>query len=913
MMNVGLFSTSRCGAAVDVPAYIGCYWGKAQPTSEDSAPFHPLAYHMLDVAAVAQALLTLRPHTRGNAAYLLGVTEAEALTLLPLIAGLHDLGKFGRAFQNKVPELRKSINSSDPADFDPHRRHDADGWLIWEEAIGRHVSSMVWPADNDGILDTWMMASVAHHGRPICREQRSSVGTAFGPAAEDARAFTREMARLLVPAPITAIPTTEKRALSASHWVAGFVTLADWIGSRQVWFPYCLPHTALDEYWMDAREKADKAVICAGLKSPPSASPKTFAVLTGTNFQPTPLQQWAESERLPSGPVLIIVEDMTGSGKTEAAQMLVHRLMASGLAAGAYWAMPTQATANAMYKRQASMIRGLFADGSVPLLALAHGQAALSAPFQASILAENAPDTAYGGGSVVDDAELPASAACTDFLADDKRLSLLADVGAGTIDQALLGVLPSKFNTMRLFGLAQKVLVLDEAHAYDAYVQAETEGLLTFQAALGGSAVILSATLPMKMRESYARAWQRGQGISSSDSRLRLANNHYPLATIVCESNIQEFPLKAAARSFRRTPVSLVHREEDVLASVINGFEQGGAVAWIRNTVDDALKAAGMLRSRGIEPLVFHARFAQCDRQAREAEIMSIFGPKGVRAERNYVLIATQVVEQSLDLDFDFMASDLAPIDLLIQRAGRLRRHEGRDRPESVPAEFLVLSPEAVDSPDDGWIKSMMPGTAFVYPNPAILWRTARALDRERAIIAPEALRPLIEEVYDGEIPEELERAVLRAEGIDSASRSQGQQNALRPQDGYSGDQVQWQDERKLRTRLADKTQTIRLAKLTSDGGLVAYADASSDWKAWALSEIRVRTTRIPLNVAAPTRFMSAIGSLRATWRRFEQDIPILVLEPSEQRLHSISYIPVGSASEAQAIYSKQMGLEFVT
>ena len=205
----------------------------------------------------------------------------------------------------------------------------------------------------------------------------------------------------------------------------------------------------------------------------------------------------------PGGPCLAFLEDLTGSGKTEAALILAQRLIAHGKASGVYWALPTQATANALYQRLSRSYRRLFADGdTIPSLALAHASTDLQKDYQASIFKEGLTEAA--GHTELDygsDDENTASAQCAEWLATDRRRSLLADIGVGTVDQALLAALPVKFQSLRLAALSDRVLVVDEAHSYDAYTTRLLKQLLAFHAALGGSAIVLSATLTSKTKK----------------------------------------------------------------------------------------------------------------------------------------------------------------------------------------------------------------------------------------------------------------------------------------------------------------------------------------------------------------------------------------------------------------------------
>lgn len=573
--------------------------------------------------------------------------------------------------------------------------------------------------------------------------------------------------------------------------------------------------------------------------------------------------------------------------------MLVHRLMTDGRVAGAYWAMPTQATANAMYARQARAVGGLFdarPAGPRPSVALAHGQAALHQGFRATVLGDPADPPKVAGP---DDAGLPAEAACAAFLADDRRRALLADVGAGTVDQALLGTLPSRFNCVRLFGMADKVLVFDEAHAYDAYMGVEAQQLLRFQAALGGSAILLSATLSRKQREAFAAAWMEGlDGGNRRVARLGaggpaplLRSEAYPLATVVAggAGPAAEWPVEAAPWSRRSVAVRSVRDESEALRHVIACASNGAAVAWVRNTVHDCLAAAAAVRATGIEPIVFHARFAQVDRQAIEERVVALFGKGSSAAERRgAVLVATQVVEQSLDLDFDALVTDLAPIDLLVQRAGRLQRHEARDaaRPAGIARELVVLAPSTDAEPAADWLTAVLPKTRYVYRNLGVLWRTAKVLDAAGAIETPGGLRALIEAVYGSDdVPAALQQVTEGAEGEDLSSAATAMQTTLPVAGGYHGDQQGWVDDVKPLTRLGDEQTSVRLARLGKDRVLAPWAArAEPTWRAWALSEVRLSASRVPFGSTAAPEYGAAIDAARLDWGRFEQGITVLPL-----------------------------------
>lgn len=875
------------GRLQTAPSFLD-FWGKARPIPTAAHAWHPIAYHMLDVASVLDAILDARPLALSRGAKLLGVEPPEARRLLVSLAALHDIGKFAPAFQKKaLDHWPSALGGVDPLSI-PETHHTTAGYGLWCHVLSDRLADRLWEGGSF-TLHQLAPGVFGHHGRPMSdADARASIGSVFpGASRSEAVACAEAIVECLMSEPLaTPVPRDDQIRL-ASWWVAGLMTVSDWVGSNQTWFPYEAPQHGLAEYWNMGKERAARAVRQAGLCPSRPTPARSFTELTGFQ-EPSPTQAWAESARLPDGPVLVVIEDATGAGKTEAAQMLVHRLMAQGRASGAYWAMPTQATANAMYLRQRSLVHALFdatSNDRPPSVVLAHGQAHLHEGYQETILRDGDSSRDSDSNARSDD-DMPAEVACEAFIADDSRAALLADVGSGTVDQALLGTLPSRFNTVRLFGLSEKVIVFDEAHAYDAYMGVEVQSLLRFQAALGGSAIILSATLPHERREELVGAWLDGlnrglrRGSSSAQSTL-LREDAYPLATVVGEGVVQEYALVADDKASRSVQVRFAGTFDDALEHVLTSARTGRAVAWIRNTVDDCLAAARAIREAGAQTKVFHARFAQGDRQAREAEVTTQFDKNSTAEDRRgAIVVATQVIEQSLDLDFDVMVTDLAPVDLLIQRAGRLQRHERPDR-GVLPLELVILAPPAVEEPDRDWLTPELRGTGAVYRNTGILWRTVMELDRAGYIRSPSGLRPLIEAVYSSDdVPVGLVDTTSKAEAADMASAATANHVTLDPPDGYIGGGTGWFDIRPL-TRLGDEQTTVRLARLGSDGYLRPWRqDEGSARRAWALSEVKLAAHRVPFGSSSLPLHQDKVEAIRAGWGRFERDIPVLVLEP---------------------------------
>lgn len=872
------------------PSSYLAFRGKARAIAGGQQPWHPTAYHCLDVAACMDGLLTARPQTLAHASGLLGMSGEETVRFLRSLAVLHDIGKFSESFFGQVEDLWPDVLGTYSAEY-PKKPHTAAGYALWRDRLRAEYSQRIVTGDPFD-AEPLFLAAFGHHGRPLIKGQtaRSNEYFASDSGRDAAVAFANDAIALVCAKPVNAPSNWERRASRASWLVAGMVSIADWLGSNQRWFPYHPPTLELATYWEHATKRAHLAVREAGLLPATSAPLTTFARLTGLDREPSPVQRWAADVTLPETAALYIIEDVTGAGKTEAAQVIVHRLMATGRASGAYWAMPTQATANAMYERQRETIAALFADDGVvrPSLVLTHGQARLHERFRSTVLefctslTDAALDSEAEEGS-------DSAIACASFIADDRRASLLADVGAGTIDQVLLGILPSKFNTIRLFGLAEKVLVLDEVHAYDAYMREELIALLRFHAALGGSAIILSATLPAALRKSLVDAWQQVIGarkvalaIDAQSGGEEGSIAAYPLVTIVpSDAPATEWPLEAAAASRRQVPVKFVHETSDVLELICDANASGMAVAWIRNTVDSCLTAAELLRARGLDPLVFHARFAQCDRQAREREVMNVFGRDSRGAERSRVLVATQVVEQSLDLDFDMLITDLAPIDLVVQRAGRLWRHPDRVRPPESKRVLHVLTPPFTKEPDVNWLDALLPKTKNVYGDAGILWRSLRTLYDCPSINTPDGIRAMIESVYASEeVPANLERAAGAAEGKSRAQGSTARNFSLRLEDGYCGDfYAGWYSDLRVPTRLIDEQTVVRLATIDERGEVTPWTGGSrEDWRAWALSEVRLSRWKLPKGTSIAPGQQASVEAIRVTWPKYERDVLVVPL-----------------------------------
>lgn len=845
-----------------LPDYF-CYWGKAKPGSEP--PYHPLVFHSLDVAAVGRAYLLHHSRLLGFFSKALGVADRVMLDWLVFCLALHDLGKFAVTFQGQRKDLLLQLQQRTCTR--PYTmRHDTLGARLWLKLM--ESSPQVLGMNRDAAryrsqLQPWMQAVTGHHGQPPGAMSGSLLAHFDSVDIEAAGEFADDARSLLLPdhslREMLALDPEQhaEQSRRMSWWFAGVAVLADWLGSNTCFYKYRVQPQALHEYWEQARGIAERALTAAGVLPESPVEGQTLQSLFTAERIPslTPLQRWAETARLPEGPQLYLLEDVTGAGKTEAALTLAYRLMAAGCscADGIFVALPTMATANAMFERVVEMANRMFAPGSAPSCVLAHGQRHLSPSFLKLVL----PATRAEVDAQQKDET--ASARCAAWLADHNKKALLASVGVGTVDQALLAVLHARHQSLRLLGLFGKVLIVDEVHACDAYMLELLERLLQFHAATGGHAILLSATLTRGMKQKLVAAFATGAGWPTQG----LASSAYPLATRIHRGfNAVDEQYVETRETVRRSVRVEYSADKDVILDRIRSeLTAGRCVCWVRNTVADAVEAWERL-SRELPDghcTLFHARFAMGDRLAIEQHVRDAFGPKSHEDSRQgRLVIATQVVEQSLDVDFDVLVSDLAPIDRLIQRAGRMQRHirDTHGNPigssdQRGGAVLHVFGPEWTETPESNWFRSAFPGAAAIYPHHGQIWLTAKFI-RRGGFAMPDDARPLIEGVFgeDAEVPPGLQRNAERVEGENWARINFAATEALSLNAGYNRTGMDWHADGEAptvgaldewqtpaSTRAGEATTTVRFAKWDGERVVPWCADHED---AWDLSSLRV-------------------------------------------------------------------------
>jgi CRISPR-associated endonuclease/helicase Cas3 len=858
------------------------FWAKTGSGGPFS--FKSVAHHCADVAAAAYRLQELNPARTAREARLTGLAEPAHIASCALFAGLHDIGKFSRSFQFKAPgDWPDGVLGPLPTHLPATLSHwEATALLLRTPEVISALSSVA----GEGGLDPLVAAAIAgHHGRapadalvnadPWEAARHCEIGPACVAAAAT---FAGELIALLAK-DLEPFEVADRAGFSFA--LNGLITLADWIGSDAGWFGFEDPALPLAEYWPLALERAGNAIRDKGLLPARPVPAPDLARLSGSALSPRPMQRLAARLPVPAEPQIVIVEDGTGSGKTEAALLLAARMIGAGLGEGLFLAMPTMATANAMHGRLAGAMDGLFDGGASPILV--HGKAKL-----AKELARREAASAQGGARYGESA----AAWCDAWVADSRKTALFASAGAGTIDQAFLSILPKKHLTLRQYALAGRIVIVDEAHACDAYMGEELKTLVEMQARLGGSVIVLSATLTRKMRTDLVLAFARGRGLHPKEGRRlqeTVRHDAYPLITrYTASGGVEEHPVTGDPELARSVGIARIDSRDAIVAAALGAARGGAAVAIICNAVDPAIETFEALLAQGSDPgrtHLFHARFTMGDRLAIERDVQAWFGrtsTEGMR--RGRVLVATQVIEQSLDVDFDVMFSDIAPADLMVQRAGRLWRHRRPTRPVDAPV-LKILAPDwtGVDSP--GWLDATLGKAVHVYQMPGVLWRTARDLIGKGVLETPADVRRLVETAYDpdtGDLPEFLHEGHRHSVGEGHGKSSLARRNTISPALGYSELTAPSADEN-IGTRDGEPSVTLRLAVYGANGLEPYFGDGEAGPLAWALSEVAVRVgwlQRFSSEAPADPRLADATEALRMQWPEFEQTMPVLVVNP---------------------------------
>lgn len=741
-------------------------WGK---TGEGDS-WLPLMQHLHDSADVAERLWD---HWLGAsikwrlAGWCGGLDAAKALAIF--LAGSHDCGKTTPAFQSKGPGHLQEQTLAAGFEFHPLIARRASEL---PHGIAGHQALRVWLADRHGWerseANTIACVIGGHHGvfpdssdRALTRPREFTDLMGEGPWAEARLEIFDEMSlRAGIDPHIDSwrehpIPAPAQALLTA------IVIVADWIASNADYFPYELP---TDQRATDAWRALDlpEPWLASLPRDADDALRARFDLPDGASARPVQ-QATLETVGNLDEPGLVIVEAAMGTGKTEAALLAAERLAERFGFNGIYFALPSMATSDAIFSRLHSWVEHLdVPEGYRAPLFLAHSRAALNDEYRGI-----APNGTFR--DLDHDEECGTNIATVHEWLSGRKKGLLATFAVGTIDQVLMLALQSRHLVLRHLGLASKVVVIDEVHATDVYMSEFLERAIEWLGAYRVPVILLSATLPPRKRATLLQAYLRGRYGADApevDTAL-LRRRDYPLITASTNSGVAARTTPAPEED--ATSPLTVHGLADDDSALDEMLDErlvdGGCAVIIRNTVGRAQETFTRLREHyGDDVTLIHSRFIATARRDKEGELLRQFGAPGtqIRRPHRHIVVATQVVEQSLDVDFDLMVTDLAPVDLVLQRAGRLHRHD-RERPSALTSPALWVTGVSWDADS---LPVLERGATAIYGQDALLRSLVTlGLPGSATFSLPGDIPRLVHRAYGDDIvfPEAWDEIVERA------------------------------------------------------------------------------------------------------------------------------------------------------
>lgn len=722
-----------------------CFWAK---TTEDGKPGISVYEHMINVGCVARCLAETAPELLKRFNLLISIVGA--------LAALHDLGKLSPGFQRKCEAWLEENGLAivvrngcwDTGTEPDHGKvsHAVIQDFLVQQGVSRSCAKYV------------AAALGGHHGRLKYLPNDRGIRPPLIKQISDNRSgieWDKERAKCAQQVWDYFKPENFADSLSgdspAIWWLAGLTSVADWIGSDEQFFS-----AVADSTEKDVPAIALHAIESIGLTPSTITTGLTFEQLF--DFSPNEMQTRTLSTI--TDPGVYVIEAPMGMGKTEAALGAAYQLLAAGKARGIYFALPTQATSNRIHLRMNDFLQRVSpTTGSGKLI---HGNSWL--------MQENLDFSPVATGNQERTFEDARNG--RDWFASAKR-ALLAPFGVGTVDQALLGVVAAKHFFVRHFALAGKVVILDEVHSYDLYTGTLIDKLITTLEGLGCTVIILSATLTGK---------RRGQIVAKSGHVQEDAHQPYPLISGRTEGTSFK-PVPTAAPDSRKVTVEFIN-SKSAIHEALAVARNGGAVLWICNTVGAAQKQLQRFKELVQDefPLgLLHSRFPFWRREELETLWMGRFGKDG-STRCGSILVSTQVVEQSVDLDADLLITELAPTDMLLQRLGRLWRHERGNRPVDAPRICIIEEESSIEElqhmPPKA-ISKALGGKANVYA-PYVLLRSLEVWKAQTEVTIPSQIRELIESTYedrDGE-PQGWSDLFNEWYGTDSAKKMKAQMSS---------------------------------------------------------------------------------------------------------------------------------------
>lgn len=681
-------------------------WAK---TDDAGRPTLTVRDHCLNVGALAEVLWE-------------NSNRLMSREMTVFLAACHDIGKISPGFQKKSAIWLADSHLRNASTKREWVCAQSDHSKVSQFTLQHVLRESFGLGKSDAAL--WAAVAGMHHGRPhftgswnSCENLLHAEGTAVEniPWETWRRELISELGETFgIP---SSFPPFQAGEESRLWWTAGLITLADWIGSDEFFFPQDdgvggIAHT---------RDKARNTARQIGLLS--TSGPKTCSFEEMFGFPPNSLQ--ARTIAAIQEPGVYVIEAPMGMGKTEAALGAAYGLLRDGKANGIYFALPTQVTSNLIHTRVCNFLNVL---GESPAHLIHSGSWLVDA--------RPAPDApGHEPGESKRDSR--------DWFNSSKR-ALLAPFGVGTVDQALMGVIAVKHFFLRHFALAGKVVIIDEVHSYDVFTGTLVTALISALRQLGCTVIILSATLTRTRRNALLGKFD--------DCGDETQIDPFPL---ISGDKITPMPTEPPPS---KPPIGIRFRiDKDCLSDAVEAVRAGSCVLWICDTVDraqDTYCRAVAAQNEGDPPVaLLHSRFTFSDRQALEEDWMRKLGKHREHRPKGCLLISTQVAEQSVDLDADLLVTELAPTDMLFQRLGRLWRHwqAGETRPLDGPEVWVLAEETSLDAlrteSDQSALRRALGKKAKVYA-PYVLLRTLEHWHEKSHVQLPSDIRDWIETTY---------------------------------------------------------------------------------------------------------------------------------------------------------------------
>ena len=702
----------------------------------DTHTWLPLWMHLKDTSEVMRFLLK-EYVPDGIRAYLSGSRPSEDLEKLCVFLGAsHDLGKATAVFQTRVmsgmsqPWKEKAVQ----------RGVYQEGLRFPEAELTKHATASAVLLENEGIPDAIVEIVGAHHGITRNKESKYKKSYQLGMLRRNyfglENRYYQEAQKSLTTwamkeAGISQASDIMIPSEGGALILSGLLIMADWIASNTKYFPLIDEMEEPDETIYPERVRQGiEHLRLPGLWKPTDTFGIDELCQKRFSFAPNEIQRATARTVLEcKNPGILILEAQMGKGKTEAALLAAEMMSCRAGRGGLFFGLPTQATANGLFPRILQWAQNQEEQGLLSIR-LAHGSAQYNDLFTSL---SNEIDLDGDGGMVVHE------------WFNGRKQALLSDFVIGTVDQVLLASLKHRHVMLRHLGLADKVVIIDECHAYDAYMNVYLTRTLSWLGIYRVPVVILSATLPCATRESLIDAYLNRRKREDPDAAWRKTED-YPLVTWTDGQTVHQrtIPCQDDQKEVR-IHLTTSGKRGEILRQKL---EKGGCAGVICNTVKRAQALYKELeRFFPGRVLLFHARFLPEDRAALEMKLLHALGKPGKDTDRpdQLIVVGTQTLEQSLDIDFDLLITDLCPMDLLLQRIGRLHRHGGRQRPADVRCPECWIC---------GTEESEMEESALIYPE-YLLKRTQMLLPE--TVRLPFDIAHLVQTVYrEDEVPSDL-------------------------------------------------------------------------------------------------------------------------------------------------------------